>query len=357
MLTRSMTLTALSGLLPLLLCSGCSNSRHESTEMYYLVASNIKLPYWQAAEAGLNRATRDLTVKAEMVGPSTYDTEQQRVAFREAVAKKPAGIMLSVADPGIMKDEINTAIAAGIPVITLDSDAPGSQRLFFIGTNNYQAGIAGGQVLAKRLNGKGNVVVYTIPAQTNLIERLRGYEAALADTSIKIIQTINVHGDPTVAFDKTMEIVNNGKVSVDGFICLEATAGKEVASVLDRQKIQGKTIVAMDTDDGTLDWIEKGVIAATVAQKPFTMAYYGLRTLDELHHNKSVKLDTDWKRDLKALLPSMIDTGSSLIDHDNVRSIRTAAAGFVPMPNSFAGLTERPKYLDTIYPVTGSRRQ
>ncbi len=64
-------------------------------------------------------------------------------------------------------------------------------------------------------------------------------------------------------------------------MCLEALAGKEVADVLDRNKVSGKTVVAMDTDEDTLKWIQKGVIAATIAQKPFTMAYYGVKMLDE----------------------------------------------------------------------------
>ena len=235
--------------------------------------------------------------------------------------------MISAADPELMKSEINAAIATGIPVITLDSDSPGSQRLFFIGTNNYQAGITGGQVLATRMNRKGNIVVFTITAQDNLAERLRGYEAALAYTDIKVLQTVDVRGDPAIAYDKTVEIIDSGKLKVDGFVCLVSTAGKEVADVLARRKVQGKTIVAMDTDEGTLDWIEKGAIAATVAQKPFTMAYYGLRVLDDLHHNKLAKLDTNWRQDLQSLVPSVIDTGSSLIDSTNVRAIRKAAAG------------------------------
>lgn len=163
-----------------MLVSGCSNSRHEETETYYLVASNINLAYWQAALAGLNSAAADLKTKAILVGPATYNTQEQRDTFHDVVAKKPAGIMLSAADAEIMKPEINAAISEGIPVITLDSDSPQSQRLLFIGTNNYQAGIIGGQALAKRLNKKGNVVVFTIAGQDNMAERLRGYEAMFA---------------------------------------------------------------------------------------------------------------------------------------------------------------------------------
>ena len=64
-------------------------------------------------------------------------------------------------------------------MITMDSDAPASKRLFFIGTNNYQVGITGGQRLAQELKGKGNVVVFTMPDQHNMQDRLRGYRDAL----------------------------------------------------------------------------------------------------------------------------------------------------------------------------------
>jgi ribose transport system substrate-binding protein len=312
--------------LALLPTFGCSKSRHTADEKYYLVASNIKLPYWQMALKGLERASSDLKVQVDMVGPETYDANEQREEFRRTVSKKPAGILVSAADPALMKSEIDAAVNAGIPVLTMDSDAPESRRLFFIGTNNYQAGLTGGRLLVKKLGGKGNVVVFTIPAQTNLIERLRGYQDAIADSQIKIVQTVDIHGNAATAFDSAMEILDKSKLSVDGFVCLEATAGKEVAEVLNRHNMQGKTVIAMDTDDSTLGWVEKGVIAATIGQKPFTMAYFGVRMLDDLHHNKPQPLSADWAQNLQALVPSVVDTGATLIDSSNVQSIRQTAA-------------------------------
>ena len=47
----------------------------------------------------------------------------------------------------------------------------------------------------------------------------------------------------------------------------------------------------MDTDQETLDWIQKGVIAATIAQKPYTMAFVGMQMLDNLYHHKPPSLD------------------------------------------------------------------
>jgi len=307
-----------------MLFTGCSQGRHGGDERFYLIATNIKIPYWQAAAAGLSRAASEMKVTAEMVGPDTYDTNEQRNHLRTVIGKKPAGILISAADPALLKADIDAAIAAGIPVITIDSDAPGSGRLFFVGTNNYQAGVTGGRLLAQKLGGKGNVVMMTIPTQPNLIERRRGYEEAFADTSIKIVETVNVKGDPGIAFDKTREILTNNKLDVDAFVCLEATSGKEVADVLNRSKMQ-KVVIAMDTDDQTLTWIEKGGILATIGQKPFTMAYVGLRMADDLHHNKPQPLGGDWAHNLQALVPSAVDTGSALIDRSNVATIRQPA--------------------------------
>ena len=74
----------------------------------------------------------------------------------------------------------------------------------------------------------------------------------------------------------------------------------------------------MDTDDRTLQWIQKGVITATVAQKPFTMAFYGVKMLDSLYHNKLGSLDKNWKQDPFSPLPTFVDTGVTLIDKSNV---------------------------------------
>jgi ribose transport system substrate-binding protein len=307
------------------LFTACSKSRHSGDERYYLVASNIKIPYWQAAADGLNRAATEMKVSAEMTGPDKYDVAAQREVFRSAAAKKPSGILVSVADPESLKGDIDAAIASGIPVITIDSDAPESRRLFFIGTNNYQAGLAGGRLLAQKLGGKGNVVMMTIPAQANLSERRRGYEEALAGTAIKIVYTVDVRGDPGIAFDKTKEIITNKKMNVDAFVCLEATSGKEVADVLNRNDVKDKIVIAMDTDEQTLAWIEKGGIVATLAQKPFTMAYVGLRMLDDLHHNPPPSLGADWTHNLRAPVPSRVDTGSALIDRGNISTMRQPA--------------------------------
>lgn len=310
--------------LPLLNCGG---SEHDATEAYYLVTTNTKIPYWQAAAAGLEQAAGEFKVGWEMVGADTYDPQAQKHEFQKLLRqRKPSGILVSAANPDVMTPEIDAAIAQGIPVITMDSDAPNSKRLFFIGTNNYAAGQMGGNVVARHLQGKGNVVVFTMPEQANLKERLHGYEQVFRNyPGIKISEVVDMKGVPTITFDKTEEMVTK-KVPVDAFVCLEAQSCPEVADVLNRHKVTGKTVVSMDTDPRTLEWIQKGMIVATISQKPFTMAYFGTKVLDMLHHHKMPSLSVNWAQDSRSPLPSFIDTGTTLIDKNNVDAFLKANA-------------------------------
>ncbi len=294
-------------------------STHDSDEYFVFVSANLQVPYWKTAGTGFNNSAGQFKVRADFAGPQNYDPKAERDALDQAVQKKATGILLGVTDPAVLKDSIDKAIAAGIPVITLDSDAPSSKRLFFIGTNNYQAGFTGGQRLAQELKGKGNVVVFTMPDQANLQDRLRGYKEALAKTpGIKITRIVDIQGDPRIAFDTTTQIIGKERDKVDAFVCLEAQSGKEVAGVLNSFHVTGKTVIAMDTDQETLDWIQKGVIAATIAQKPYTMAFFGMQMLDNLYHHKPSSLDRDWAKDSYSPMPGFVDTGSDLVDKSNM---------------------------------------
>jgi ribose transport system substrate-binding protein len=304
-------------LLPLLNCGG---SQHDVQEKYFFVSANTKIPYWQEAAAGFNHAAAQLHVHAEFVGPETYDPKAQDEQFQDVLKQKPTGILVSASAPDLLNKEIDAAIGQGVPVIAIDSDAPDSKRLFFIGTDNYKAGVMGARMLAKGLGGKGNVVVFTIPEQANLKDRLRGYTDVFAEhPQIHITEIINEHGDPGVVFDRTMEMVEKG-AKVDAFACLTSIAGPEVAEVLGRKNVTGKLVVAMDTDPRTLEAIQKGLITATIGQKPFTMAYLGARMLDDLHHHPLESLTVDWVQDSFSPIPTFVDTGASVIDKSNVES-------------------------------------
>jgi ribose transport system substrate-binding protein len=306
--------------------SGCEG-RHSSKEVFYLIATNIKLPYWQTAAAGFTKAAAQYKVTARVEGPDTYDAQAELAALHSAIAVKPAGILISVADASLLQPEINAAVNAGIPVITFDSDAAGSRRLYFIGTNNLEAGRLGGKRIVEKLGGKGNVVFFTLGDQPNIDERLKGFKEVLATRpDIHITAVVDIKGDARNAFDWTQEsMALSGSQRIDAFVSLESSSGKLVADAVKRGG-GGREVLAFDVDQDTLDGIKSGAIDATIAQKPFTMAYVGLKALDEIYHDPPNDLTRDYSADSFAPYPAFVDTGTSVVDQSNVDLYIASAA-------------------------------
>jgi len=309
--------------------TGCG--RHSTSETYYLVGSNLKLPYWKTVDAGFEKAAADYHVTAQLEGPDNFDAEAERDAFHKAVLARPSGILVSVVDAAMMKPEIDSAVAQGIPVITVDSDAATSSRLFFIGTDNLAAGRLGGRRLAEQLGGKGNVVFFSMPGQPNMDERLKGYLDVMNEhPAMKVVDVFNMKGDATSAFDKAQEyLARTGKDKIDAFVCLDSASGKEVAEVLQRNKATDRVLIAMDVNPETLQLIKSGAIDSTVSQKPFTMGYIGLKLLDEVHHYPQHPFRTNYEVDSFSPYPVFVNTGTSLVDKHNVEVFlqRAAEAG------------------------------
>ena len=306
--------------------TGCG-ARHSDKEVYYLISTNLALPYWQSASAGFKQAAAEYKVTARVVGPDGYDAQAELAELQKAAATKPAGILISVADVSVLQPGIDAAVNAGVPVITMDSDAAGSRRLYFIGTNNLEAGQMGGKRVIAKLGGKGNVVFFTIAGQANTEERLKGFKDVFsARPDIKIVDVVDIKGDARDAFDKTQQFLAlTGDKKIDAFVCLDSASGKMVSDALKRTG-GGRELVAWDVNQDTLDGIKAGTIDATIAQKPYTMGWVGLKALDDVFHYPPKQLNKDFSVDSFATYPTFVDTGTSLVDQSNVDLYIASAA-------------------------------
>ncbi len=305
--------------------AGCQyRSRSDN---YVLVASNLKLPYWQSVQEGFKDAADQYKVTARVLGPDGYDPAAEADAFGDAVRSRPAGILVSAVDASRIGPAIRSAIAAGIPVITVDSDAPVSTRLYFIGTNNLEAGRLGGRELVDRLGGKGNVLVFSIPGQPNIEERLKGYKDAIAGSpGIRIVNVVATGGESNSAFDATNEALHKtGPDKIDAFVCLESASGNAVAEMVKRAGVTDRTIIAMDVSPETLKYIDDGTIDSTISQKPYTMGFFGLKSLDEASRSKVLPFKPSYAVYSKSPYPAFVDTGSTLITKYNVSLFQTAS--------------------------------
>jgi ribose transport system substrate-binding protein len=288
---------------------------------YVMISAVTGGPYWIDSKLGLADKAKELGVSAVFTGPPTVDVNAQIESVNRAIAQKVDGIiMCAVADS--VAPAIDEAIAAGIPVVCADADAPSSKRYSFIGTGNYNAGYRGGEQLAKLLGGRGEVALMYIPGWDNLIQRIQGYKDALAKyPDIKIVKIGNDKGSQTEA-EKECRAILQAFPNLAGFGCVAAIGGQGAAVAVKQAGKKGKVkIVAMDRDEATLQFIQEGVIDASIAQRTYMMTYLALQMLYDLRNNR-IKFTDDWRKVGVNPLPPVVDTGTFVINKENVDSFR-----------------------------------
>lgn len=297
------------------------NAEADPNEEYIFIGKSVSNPYWVDARAGLEDRAKTLGVKADFRGASGTDVNEQIKQFEDAMARKPAGIIISPSGVGITP-MINRAIDSGIPVICVDSDAPQSKRFSYVGTDNYNAGKQGGELLGKLLSGRGEVFLLSVPGEPNLEERIKGYQDALAKhPGIKIVDIGNDRAEANEAARVARNILS-AHPNIAGVGCVDSGGGEGTAVVLREKGLTGKIkIVGMDRNDATLNLIEEGVIEASIAQRTYTMAYMSLGMLYDLHHNK-VRMVDDWRSAGVLPLPTNVDTGTVVITKENVGAFK-----------------------------------
>ena len=141
--------------------------------------TNVDDPFWNLAESGCNLAAQKFNAEVVFYIPPRGQATEQKTHVESMIANRTDGLAISVKDPGGQSQDINTW-AQGMKVITVDSDAPDSDRLFYIGTDNVAAGRQAGELLARACPKGGKVMIFVGDlSQANANERAQGVIDAL----------------------------------------------------------------------------------------------------------------------------------------------------------------------------------
>jgi ribose transport system substrate-binding protein len=315
--------------------TGCSNSSGkkavketksaligDKNEEYYMVTFLSGIEYWKGCIKGFKDAGKLYGVKTIYTGGLQYDVNQEVTVLEQIIAKKPAGIAVTCMNPDAFKTPINEAIAAGIPVVTFDADSPDSKRYSFLGTGNEYAGAVAAKALSEQMGPKGGeVVIITLPAQQNHMERVDGFKNALKTKykNLKLVQVGNGISEEIEAA-KVLSGFIQAHPQIRGVFCTDATSGVGAATaVKEANKVGIIKIVSFDTDKGTLDAIKSNIISASIAQGTYIMGYQSMNFLYQLKHNLINPVD-NWKAKGINPLPDFVDTGVSIVTKENVDS-------------------------------------
>jgi ribose transport system substrate-binding protein len=312
--------------LPLLLI-GCNNNKGgaagassgapaaEAKIVKLGFVTNNPSQFWKIAEAGLRKYEKEAKIQVDMKMPPNGTPEDQNQILQNLASQGYDAIAVSVIAP---KDQLRilNEVADKTSLITFDSDADKSKRLLYIGTNNFEAGKALGERIAKILPDGGKIAVFvgTLSAD-NASQRLAGIEAAIKDKKIEIVDKREDNTDRAKARSNVEDIINAHK-DLNMVVGLWNYNGPAIANAIEGLGKQGKIKAAVfDEDDATLEAIKTGTIEATVVQKPFQFGYLSAKWMHELAKDKEAA---------KKAMPAggVVDTGVTVIDKSNVEAFK-----------------------------------
>jgi ribose transport system substrate-binding protein len=290
----------------------------ESGEQYVMVTFQAGIDYWKPVLKGFEDAAEVLHVSVDYRGSTQYDVHEQMTVLEQVIARKPAGIALTAMEPTALTASINKAVDAGIPVVLFDSGAEESKAYSFLGTNNYNAGVTAAHEFAKLLNEEGRVAVITLPNQLNHQERVQGFQDTIrhAYPMMRVVAIKDGKGDVVVSREMANQVMEDYS-DLGGIFVTEAVGGVGVGEAVVNQGKRGQVqIISFDTDKGTLDMIQDGVISATLAQGTWNMGYWSLQFLFHIHHDL-VQPNASAGGNQR-LLPPDVDTGVTVVTRANV---------------------------------------
>ena len=165
--------------------SGLAQAQTKKSYTLGLVAKSQGNPVFQAARVGALEAAKELgakygvQIKIDWRTPNEEDAQKQAEAIEQLVLAGADGIAVSCSDANKLTDAINSAVKAGVPVATFDSDAPASKRFVTFGTDDVKCGEQVMHELAKVMDGKGIIAILAGNQNApNLQKRVQGVKSA-----------------------------------------------------------------------------------------------------------------------------------------------------------------------------------
>ena len=242
--------------------------------------------FWKSVEAGARKAGLELGVTISWKGPLKEDDRAQQIGLvQQFVSSKVSGIVLAPLDASALVGPVKSAQRAGIPVVVIDSalkGEPGNDYVSLVATDNRRGGEMGGEELARRLGGKGKVVLLRYAeGSASTQEREEGFLAAIGRFPQIVVTVSNRYGGATVSLaqDAAMNLIDRIR-EADAVFCPNESTTQGMLLALRQTGLAGKKLfVGFDTSSYLIQALRKGEIHGLVAQNPFQMGYWGVKTV------------------------------------------------------------------------------
>lgn len=244
---------------------------------------NVPADFWAIARRGTEKAQAELPdYEIEFYVPGEMSAAAQKRILEDLLAKGVAGVAISPVNPDDSTEILNR-VAAEAVLFTQDADAPESDRVMYIGTDNVAAGREAGELMKRALpeGGRAMLFVGTMDA-ANARERTQGIREAIEGSGIEIVDIRTDGGDQAKA-KANVEDTLTKYPDIDLLVGLWAYNTPQIYNAVKAAGMDGQVeIVGFDEDQQTLRGISEGVILGTVVQQPYEFGYQSMTKMARL---------------------------------------------------------------------------
>lgn len=296
----------------LIILSSCGNSSTltdaENRKKIDFIVMSDKGDYWNTMRAGANQAANEFNINLNFTGPENItNSDAQIKLIEDAISKKTDALIIAVSDYGLLAPEIEKAYKNRIPVFIVESGVDTKYISGYIGTDNKAAGNEAGKQLVA-IAGKNSRVA--------IINFISGAKSGM-DREKGVIEELNKHPGITVidkqyclSDEDTADYIVKQDIildKVDAVVALNSDAAVGAAEAIDELGLTGKVkLIAFDITEREVQSIEKGVIQASIVQKPYNIGYLGVKYAAMSARNEKT--------------PQNSNTGFVVINKDNMYS-------------------------------------
>ena len=280
-----------------------------SSEKRIIVISKtneMDIAFWWSINEGIKTAEREFGLICEYWAPDTESEMDVQISLiHKAIEERPDAIVLAAIDYEKMQPQAQLIVDAGIPLITFDSNVTGNLEKSFVATDNVQAGFKAGTIMENLLPEHETIAVLSPLIGTQSSQhRDEGTRQALSDDRV-VLPTFDAEGQADHAQAYVASLLK--AKTIGGIICLNEYTTVGAARAIDQAGAADDVIlVGFDSSMELIAYLEQGLLAATIIQRPFNMGYLAVVTANEvLRGNKP---------------EALIDTGSIVITKENMYS-------------------------------------
>ena len=267
-------------------------------------------PFWNIVKNGVDSAAKDANIRAQYRAPATFDMSEMSKLIDTAVAQKPDGIIVSIPDADALGDSIRRAVAAGIPVISINSGSDVYKKLGLqahVGQTEYEAGLGGGERM-KASGVKNALCINHEVGNVALDLRCEGFKKGLGGK----LRVVAVSNDPTAVRTAVTAALRRDK-TIDGILTLGPLSAEPSLAALKELGLVGRIqFGSFDLADSTLQATAKGEMTFLIDQQPYLQGYLPVAIISQY---------VKW-----GVLPSgLILTGPGFVTKDNAKQVIAAA--------------------------------